>query len=222
MVVVTHEMGFARSVADRVAFIDHGRIVEQGDPEEVFAHPQQRAHPHSSSIACFSRSRRGRRSLPVERCAQSSYVGDAVALRRGSWTYRAIVLGRHCNDASRSFVRKHRALVALVAHASRSCCAWRCGGNVSTGTQGTQTPATDWQRRARCSPASFKWGEDSTGGMPYIVPKDANNPNARLLRLRGGYRQRDGQADGRARSRRRRSPGPTGHRASPRSSSTSS
>src|SRR5215831_17537174 len=36
MVVVTHEMGFARSVADRVIFLDHGRIVEQGDPEEVF------------------------------------------------------------------------------------------------------------------------------------------------------------------------------------------
>jgi ABC-type polar amino acid transport system ATPase subunit len=41
MVVVTHEMGFARSVADRVVFIDQGRIVEQGDPEGVFAHPQQ-------------------------------------------------------------------------------------------------------------------------------------------------------------------------------------
>jgi glutamine transport system ATP-binding protein len=41
MVVVTHEMGFARSVADRVVFIDHGRIIEQGDPEEVFGHPQQ-------------------------------------------------------------------------------------------------------------------------------------------------------------------------------------
>ena len=40
MVVVTHEMGFARSVADRVVFIDQGRIVEQGDPEHVFAHPQ--------------------------------------------------------------------------------------------------------------------------------------------------------------------------------------
>jgi polar amino acid transport system ATP-binding protein len=40
MVVITHEMGFARSVADRVVFIDRGRIVEQGDPEEVFAHPQ--------------------------------------------------------------------------------------------------------------------------------------------------------------------------------------
>ena len=38
MVVVTHEMGFARSVADRVVFLDQGRIVEQGDPEEVFAH----------------------------------------------------------------------------------------------------------------------------------------------------------------------------------------
>jgi ABC-type polar amino acid transport system ATPase subunit len=40
MVVVTHEMGFARSVSDRVVFLDHGRIVEQGDPEEVFGHPQ--------------------------------------------------------------------------------------------------------------------------------------------------------------------------------------
>ena len=41
MVVVTHEMGFARSVADRVVFLDHGRIVEQGDPEEVFGNPKQ-------------------------------------------------------------------------------------------------------------------------------------------------------------------------------------
>ncbi|MGZ3678091.1 MAG: amino acid ABC transporter ATP-binding protein [Ktedonobacterales bacterium] len=40
MVVVTHEMGFARSVADRVVFIDQGCIVEEGDPEQVFAHPK--------------------------------------------------------------------------------------------------------------------------------------------------------------------------------------
>ncbi len=40
MVVVTHEMGFARSVADRVIFMDHGRIVEQNAPREFFAHPQ--------------------------------------------------------------------------------------------------------------------------------------------------------------------------------------
>jgi len=40
MVVVTHEMGFARSVADRIAFMDEGRIVEQSAPREFFAHPE--------------------------------------------------------------------------------------------------------------------------------------------------------------------------------------
>ncbi len=42
MVVVTHEMGFARSVADRVIFMDHGLIVEQGPPEKLFNRPE---HP---------------------------------------------------------------------------------------------------------------------------------------------------------------------------------
>jgi general L-amino acid transport system ATP-binding protein len=40
MLVVTHEMGFARSVADRVIFMDHGRIVEQNAPSEFFANPR--------------------------------------------------------------------------------------------------------------------------------------------------------------------------------------
>jgi len=40
MVVVTHEMGFARSVANRVLFMDEGRIVEQGAPQDFFAHPE--------------------------------------------------------------------------------------------------------------------------------------------------------------------------------------
>ncbi|WP_313466895.1 amino acid ABC transporter ATP-binding protein [Carnobacterium sp.] len=40
MVVVTHEMGFAKEVADRVIFMDGGYIVEEGTPEEVFNHPQ--------------------------------------------------------------------------------------------------------------------------------------------------------------------------------------
>ena len=40
MVVVTHEMGFARDVADRVFFVDQGIIMEQGLPEEVLDHPQ--------------------------------------------------------------------------------------------------------------------------------------------------------------------------------------
>lgn len=41
MVVVTHEMGFAREVGDRVIFMDEGRIVEQGTPEAVFTNPQE-------------------------------------------------------------------------------------------------------------------------------------------------------------------------------------
>ena len=42
MVVVTHEMGFAREVADRVIFMDEGVIVEQGDPADIFANPREK------------------------------------------------------------------------------------------------------------------------------------------------------------------------------------
>ncbi len=41
MVIVTHEMAFARDVADRVIFMDGGVIVEQGDPQQVINHPQE-------------------------------------------------------------------------------------------------------------------------------------------------------------------------------------
>lgn len=41
MVVVTHEMGFAREVGDRVLFLDEGRVVEQGTPEQIFSHAQE-------------------------------------------------------------------------------------------------------------------------------------------------------------------------------------
>ncbi len=44
MVVVTHEMGFAREVADRVLFMDEGVILEEGTPEEIFSNPQ---HPRT-------------------------------------------------------------------------------------------------------------------------------------------------------------------------------
>jgi polar amino acid transport system ATP-binding protein len=36
MIVVTHEMGFARSASDTVAFMDHGRVVESGRPDQIF------------------------------------------------------------------------------------------------------------------------------------------------------------------------------------------
>ena len=40
MVVVTHEMGFAREVGDRVIFMDGGKILEEGTPDQIFSHPQ--------------------------------------------------------------------------------------------------------------------------------------------------------------------------------------
>ncbi|WP_068777157.1 amino acid ABC transporter ATP-binding protein [Paenibacillus sp. FJAT-26967] len=40
MIVVTHEMGFAREVANRVMFMDHGEIIESGHPEQIFTNPQ--------------------------------------------------------------------------------------------------------------------------------------------------------------------------------------
>ena len=41
MVCVTHEMGFAREVADRVLFMDGGKIVEEGTPSEIFSSPKE-------------------------------------------------------------------------------------------------------------------------------------------------------------------------------------
>jgi polar amino acid transport system ATP-binding protein len=41
MLVVTHEMAFAREVADRVLFMDQGRILEEGTAEQVLTNPQQ-------------------------------------------------------------------------------------------------------------------------------------------------------------------------------------
>ena len=40
MVCVTHEMGFARKVADRVIFMDKGEIIEEAPPETFFSHPR--------------------------------------------------------------------------------------------------------------------------------------------------------------------------------------
>ena len=52
MIVVTHEMGFARDVADRVVFMDGGVVVEQGPPSQVIGDPQ-----HERTRAFLSRMR---------------------------------------------------------------------------------------------------------------------------------------------------------------------
>ena len=51
MIVVTHEMGFAKEVATRVIFMDEGRIIEEGTPDEIFNHPEnERTKSFLSSI----------------------------------------------------------------------------------------------------------------------------------------------------------------------------
>ena len=47
LIIVTHEIGFAREVADRVVFLDQGRVVEQGTPDEVLTRPQ---HPRTQEF----------------------------------------------------------------------------------------------------------------------------------------------------------------------------
>jgi len=44
MLIATHEMGFARDIADRVCFLDEGRVLEQGRPEKIFTSPE---HPRT-------------------------------------------------------------------------------------------------------------------------------------------------------------------------------
>jgi glutamate transport system ATP-binding protein len=51
MIVITHEMGFAKHSAHRVVFMDQGRIIEQASPEEFFTHPKsERARDFLSKI----------------------------------------------------------------------------------------------------------------------------------------------------------------------------
>ena len=47
LVIVTHEIGFAREVADRIVFLDAGRVIEQGTPEQVLTNPQ---HPRTQDF----------------------------------------------------------------------------------------------------------------------------------------------------------------------------
>lgn len=58
MVVVTHEMGFAREVGSRVVFIDQGVTVEEGTPEDVFNHTkktgQRNSSPRFSKQSCHN------------------------------------------------------------------------------------------------------------------------------------------------------------------------
>ena len=53
MIIVTHEMEFARDVSDRVIFMDKGVIAEQGSPEQIFENPKKKnVLRNSSNVSC--------------------------------------------------------------------------------------------------------------------------------------------------------------------------
>ena len=82
MVVVTHEMGFAREVGDRVVFMDGGVIVEQGDPAQVLERAARTSAPGASSRGCSDRCRgAGRSSSAVGSRSQAEPLADGLGER---------------------------------------------------------------------------------------------------------------------------------------------
>lgn len=53
MIIVTHEMSFAKEIADRIIFMDDGRIIEEGTPEEIFSNPQNERTKRFESMKLF-------------------------------------------------------------------------------------------------------------------------------------------------------------------------
>ena len=84
MVIVTHEMGFAREVADRVLFIDEGNILEQGTPAELFGNPQSFARLGLASDISAER------IAAADRIIEKKQAPKTVEFPRG---YRVTVAG---------------------------------------------------------------------------------------------------------------------------------
>jgi len=91
MLCVTHEMGFARTVADRVIFMDRGEIVEQAPPEEFFAHPK--SEPKDRAF-CFTCCLSVSALLRRDKSAGSGFARCAATARRAAGRTPAVA-ARH-------------------------------------------------------------------------------------------------------------------------------
>ena len=87
MIIVTHQMGFAREISDRICFIEGGRIVEQGPPDSDLLRARERAHPRlpqggAGGVARPSHGpwRRGRRG-PAEAASGLAFAGHGCEMR---------------------------------------------------------------------------------------------------------------------------------------------
>ena len=140
MVIATHEMGFARDIADRVCFLDAGTILEEGPPEQILSDPQDRGRASSSSGSSRpAGSSAGQRRSAGPRAASTKTLNSrSNAGRRGFGAFRVAldaedepavgrlqpfdeVAGRAARpgvgDETRRQVRRSDGLVVIRVHA---------------------------------------------------------------------------------------------------------
>ena len=79
MLVVSHEMRFARDAADRVIFMDHGLIVEEGPPEQIFGAPQEPRGHRGADTVTTSAPARGHRLTATDARHRSGWTRLANA-----------------------------------------------------------------------------------------------------------------------------------------------
>ena len=91
MVIVTHEMGFAREVGDRLLFVDEGRIIESGVPREVFEHPkEERTRSFLSKVLCLMHLRGTLMLLAASFFWGTTFVAQILGMEGlGPYTYAA-------------------------------------------------------------------------------------------------------------------------------------
>ncbi len=99
MLVVTHEMGFAREVADRVVFMDGGVVVEEGVAEQVISAPTQAAPRNSSAASSTRRTSTSRSSFPPACCG--GFRADFRQPLRGSTWRLSVSVADSRDDLSR-------------------------------------------------------------------------------------------------------------------------
>ena len=88
MIVVTHEMGFAREVGDQLVFMDEGVIVEAGRPAEILSSPRERANPGVPVEGALIADDHQPSSSPSCRSSITVMSASTVAPATGSWGLR--------------------------------------------------------------------------------------------------------------------------------------
>jgi hypothetical protein len=128
MVIVTHEMSFARDVADRAIFMDQGRIVEQGEAKSLFANPQQartrqfleKFLMHNFALAAFAQAdAAGREEFPLYQQKKPPRYwrsSTAIHLSRFCATSIGIIFNASGAFANRSLIN---AVATIFIHISR-------------------------------------------------------------------------------------------------------